>query len=76
MSKTKTKVISPIALNEKQLARLEKVIKKIAGEDIVVKSEVNEAMVSGIKIIIGTKTIDLSLDNIVKELTNKINEQN
>lgn len=74
MSKTKVKVLSPITLDKTQLERVEKVIKKIAGEDIVIKSEVDVAMITGIKIFIGTKIIDLSLDKIVKELTNKINE--
>ncbi len=74
MSKTIVTVKSPIALNKAQLERVEQVMVKITSNDIVVKNEVENDMLGGINVSFGTKSINLSLENIIKELEQKLDE--
>jgi F0F1-type ATP synthase delta subunit len=72
MSNKKVIVISPSALDNGQLERIRKVISKIIVEDVEIFNEIDEQMLGGLKVIIGTKEIDLTLKNIIRELEEKI----
>ena len=74
MANKKTKVISPAALDSGQLERVGKVISNITGENVVVENDVDDKMLGGIIVKFGTKEIDLSLENMVKQIEEELNE--
>lgn len=74
MSKKQVKVFSPVLLSDGQLEKIAAVISKITGEESVVENEVDKSINAGIKVVYGTKIIDLSMDKYLEQMKEKIDE--
>lgn len=68
LTPTKIIVYSVLALKKQDLKQLEKSLKKLLKINFVLENRIDEEIIGGLKIVSGSKIIDLSLQNQLNKI--------